>query len=162
EPPLPSFEGVTLDGKPFAATDLIGRRSLLFVFDPAAAEAPPAAEAIARIAGLRGENNFDIAGIATGSSPSAVRAFASKYGLAFRVVDVASRETRARVGPRAPVALSGVAPEGYLVFYPGGASPPDVPDAAPAAETQLRESLRLPPAKLALEPTLGTRPTAPL
>jgi peroxiredoxin len=162
EPPLPAFEGVTLDGKPFAATDLIGRRSLLFVFRPDAAEAPPAADAIAHIAGLRGEQNFDIAGIAVGGSSSAARDFAGKYGLDFPIVDDSSGEIAAHMGLRVPVALIGVDPDGYVVFYHGSASPSEVPDAAAAVETQLRESLRLPPAKVGLEPTLGTRPQAPL
>jgi peroxiredoxin len=167
EPPLPSFDGVTLDGKPFSAGDLIGRRSLLFVFDPNAAEAPPAAQAIAHIAGLRGEDNFDVAGIAVGSTSDA-RAFASKYGLDFPIVDDSSGEItshmglRTAQGMRVPAALIGVDPDGYVVFYHGSVSPSDVPDAVAAVETQLRESLRLPPAKPGLDPTLGTRPQAPV
>jgi peroxiredoxin len=161
EPPLPSFDGYTLDGKLFAASDLIGKRALLFVFNPESPEAAPAAEAIAHIAPLRGEQNFAIAGIATGGG-SAAKAFASKYGLDFPIVDDSSGQIPTRFGLRVPVALIGVDPDGYVVFYNGSASPADVPDATAAVETQLRESLRLPQAKAGLEPTLGTRAQAPV
>jgi hypothetical protein len=45
ERPLPAFDGTTLDGEPFSVSDLLGRRALLFFFDPNAREAGAAAEA---------------------------------------------------------------------------------------------------------------------
>lgn len=160
EPPLPGFEGLTLDGQPFAASDLLGRRALVFFFNPAAPEAGPAAEAVAHIASQRGPHNFAIAGVALGAGGSAAREFASQHGLDFPIVDDGAGNVAARVGLRAPVALLGVDADGYVIFYHGGVAPGDVPDAVSVVETQLRESLRL-PATDRLEPTLGQRPTAP-
>jgi peroxiredoxin len=160
EPPLPAFEGLTLDGQPFAASDLLGRRALVFFFNPTAPEAGPAAEAVARIASQRGAHNFAIAGVALGAGGSAARDFAQKHGLDFPIVDDGAGSVAARVGLRAPVALLGVDSDGYVIFYHGGVAPGDVPDAVSVVETQLRESLRL-PATSGLEPTLGQRPAAP-
>lgn len=161
EPPLPSFRGLTLDGKPFAASDLLGKRALLFFFNPEVPEAGPAADAVARIASLQGQHNFAIAGVAIGAGGSAARAFASEHGLAFPIVDDGSGEVLSRVGLRAPVALIGVDSDGYVIFFHGGVAPGDVPDASAVVESQLRESLRLPAAGAGLEPTLGTRAAAP-
>lgn len=160
EPPLPAFEGVTLDGKPFAAADLLGRRALVFFFNPEVLEAGPAAEAVARIAKLRGEHNFEIAGVALVGGAAKARTFAEKHGLDFPIVDDTTGSIGGRLGLRAPVALVGVDPEGYVVFYHGAVSPGDVPDPVAVVETQLRESLRL-PASDALAPAFGERPTAP-
>jgi len=160
EPPLPSFDGLTLDGKPFAASDLLGKRALLFFFDPTSPEAGPAADAVAHVAKLRGANNFAIAGVATHNGGSQARDFASQHGLDFPIVDDSSGDIVTRIGLRAPVALVGVDADGYVIFYHGSVSASDVPDPVGLVETQLRESLRLPAAG-GLEPTLGTRPQAP-
>jgi len=161
EPPLPSFSGLTLEGKLFAASDLLGKRALLFFFNPEVAEAGPAADAVARIASLRAEQNFAIAGVAVGAGGSAAQKFASEHGLDFPIVDDSSGEITARIGLRAPVALVGVDPDGYVVFFHGSIAPGEVPDAVAVVESQLRESLRLPAASKGLEPTLGTRAKAP-
>lgn len=160
EPPLPGFEGLTLDGKPFAASDLLGKRALVFFFNPASPEAGPAADAVARIASQRGAHNFTIAGVALSAGGSAARTFATQHGLDFPIVDDGAGSIAARVGLRAPVALLGVDSDGFVIFYHGGVAPGDVPDAVSVVETQLRESLRL-PSTGQLEPTLGQRPAAP-
>jgi peroxiredoxin len=160
EPPLPAFEGLTLDGKPFAASDLLGRRALLFFFNPEVKEAPPAADAVAHVAALRADHNFDVVGVALGSGGSAARDFAREHGLDFPIVDDASGQVAAKLRLRAPVALVGVDADGYVIFYHGSASPGEVPDAVAVVESQLRESLRL-PATDALEPALGERAKAP-
>jgi peroxiredoxin len=162
EPPLPSFEGVTLDGKAFAARDLLGKRALVFFFNPDVPEAGPAADAVARIAKEADANNFAVVGVALGSGGSRAGDFAKQRGLAIPIVDDGSGEIAGRVQLRAPVALVGVDGDGYVVFFHGGIGPGDVPDAAGVVETQLRESLRLPAtAGASLAPSLGTRPVAP-
>jgi peroxiredoxin len=160
EPPLPAFEGITLDGKPFAASDLLGKRALVFFFNPAVPEAAPAAEAVAHVAALRGAHNFEIVGVALGSSGQATREFAKTHALDFAIVEDTTGSIAGGLGLRAPVALLGVDADGYVVFYHGGASPGEVPDAVAVVEAQLRESLRLPAAD-ALAPELGERPKAP-
>lgn len=162
EPPLPSFEGVTLDGKAFAARDLLGKRALVFFFNPDVPEAGPAADAVARIANEAAANNFAVVGVALGAGGSRAEAFAKEHALTIPIVDDGSGAIAGRVQLRAPVALVGVDGDGYVIFFHGGIGPGDVPDAAAVVETQLRESLRLPPiAGASLEPTLGTRKVAP-
>ena len=160
ERPLPAFDGATLDGEPFSVSDLLGRRALLFFFDPSAREAGAAADAVERVAAERGAHNFDIVGIALNAGADRARAFASEHRLDFRILDDPAAAIAGRIGLRAPVALIGVDAEGYVtsaVFAP----PPDAPDAANVVESQVREALRLPATQVALEPTLGVRPTAP-
>ncbi len=162
EPPLPSFDGITLDGKPFAARDLLGKRALVFFFNPDMPEAGPAADAVAHVARESTANNFVIVGVALGQGGSGARDFAKQHRLDFPIVDDASGSVAAKVQLRAPVALIGVDADGYVVFAHGGVSPGDVPDAVAVVETQLRESLRLPAGSgTSLEPTLGTRSLAP-
>jgi peroxiredoxin len=162
EPPLPSFEGVTLDGRAFAARDLLGKRALLFFFNPDVPEAGPAADAVARVAKEADANNFAVVAVALGAGGSRAREFAKQHGLEIPIVDDGSGAIAGRVQLRAPVALIGVDGDGYVTFFHGGIGPGDVPDAADVVETELRESLRLPAlAGASLEPALGTRAPAP-
>lgn len=160
ERPLPAFEGTTLDGEPFAVAQLMGRRALLFFFDPAAREAAPAAAAVARVARERGAHNFEVIGVALGAGAARGRAFASEHGLEFPILDDPARAIPARVGLRAPVALIGADAEGYVTFA-SGVPPPEAADADEVVESQLREALRLPATRPALAPLLGVRPAAP-
>ena len=160
ERPLPAFDGTTLDGEPFSVSDLLGRRALLFFFDPNAREAGAAAEAVQRVAAARGAHNFDVVGIALGAGAERARTFASEHEFDFRILDDPAAAIAGRIGLRAPAALIGVDAEGYVTFAVM-APPPDAPDAAEVVESQLREALRLPATHVALEPTLGVRPTAP-
>ncbi|MCL4684096.1 redoxin domain-containing protein [Myxococcota bacterium] len=160
ERPLPAFEGVTLDGAPFSVSDLLGKRALLFFFDPDASEAGSAAEAVRRIAGLRAGHNFDVLGIALSATSERARAFAKEHDLDFRILDDPTAAIAGRIGLRAPVALIGTDAEGYVTSA-SFAPPPDVADATAILESQLREALRLPATQTSLEPTLGVRPEAP-
>jgi peroxiredoxin len=160
ERPLPAFEGTTLDGQPFAVSQLMGRRALLFFFDPRAREAGPAAGAVARVARERSEHNFQVVGVAVGAQAEETRGFVREQGFDFPIVDDPAGSIPARVGLRAPVALIGTDAEGYVIFA-SGVPPPDAAHADAVVESQLREALRLPSRKPALAPVLGVRPAAP-
>jgi peroxiredoxin len=160
ERPLPGFEGTTLDGESFAVSQLMGRRALLFFFDPTAREASPAAIAVSRIARERRAHNFEVVGVAVGASAAQTRAFAGEHGLDFAILDDPARTIPARVGLRAPVSLIGTDAEGYVTFA-SGVPPPEASDAAGVVESQLREALRLPSTEPVLAPMLGVRPPAP-
>ena len=58
ERPLPSFDGRLLDGTRKSVSDYIGKRLVLFFFNPEVDEVVPAAQAMASIAGERQRNNF--------------------------------------------------------------------------------------------------------
>jgi peroxiredoxin len=160
ERPLPAFSGWTLDDHRFEVSKLLGRRLLLFFFNPEVREAELVARAIAGIAPLAGKNNFQIVGIATGSSRARAAAFAKKNGLDFPIVDDSSAAIAQQLGLRVPVAILGADAEGYVTFGLGEFAI-DVPDAQIALETQLREQMRLPTRGNSVEPTLGTLPLAP-
>ncbi len=157
--PLPAFEGPTLDGQSFAASSWIGRRFVVFVFNPEVPEAPIVARALRDVAQLRRQHNFELVGVGTGSTRSRVRAFVEELGLDFPVVDDSSAAIAVRLGIRVPVAILGVDPEGYLSFGLGGFTT-DGPDPARAVEVQLREALRL-PGQAGAEPVAGERLRAP-
>ncbi|UCE87407.1 MAG: redoxin domain-containing protein [Deltaproteobacteria bacterium] len=160
ERPLPAFDGRTLDGEPLAISSLLGKRLLLFLFDPSAPESAPAAKAVRNVKGLRGEHNFEIVGIAMGSSRDRSRAFADANRFDFVVFDDSGGSIARTLGLRAPVALVGVDAEGYLTFARGGV-PIDASDATSIIEAGIREALRLPVTRGAMEPVLGERPLAP-
>jgi len=160
ERPLPGFDGTTLDGQHFDASSLLGKRALLFFFNPAVREAEPAAQAVAHVARLRDEQNFAVVGIALASGATAAREFAKRTGLVFPIVDDAAGHIAERIGLRAPVALISTDARGNVTFGMGG-PPAEASDPVAMVETQLREALRLPATEGVLAPSLGERPRAP-
>jgi len=160
ERPLPAFEGRTLDGESLASSALLGRRLVLFFFDPEAEAATPVARALVALARLRTTHNFEIVGVASAKSRKQLDAFVAAHGLDFRIFDDSRREIGARLGLHVPVAVVGVDGEGYVSFA-SVSFPTDVPDPAGATESELRERLRLPALGESLEPVLGEKPPAP-
>jgi peroxiredoxin len=158
--PLPAIAGQDLDGREVRVASLLGKRLVLFVFNPEVPEAVPVAQAVAAVARARGEHNFQILGVGTGSQRSKVRSFAETHGFDFPVLDDSTAAIASQLGLRMPAALLGVDAEGYLIFGFGG-PPPQTPDAARGVELQLREALRLPEAGDGATPVLGERPRAP-
>lgn len=139
--PLPAFTGWTLDDKHVDAATLIGRRLLLLFFNPGVAEAAAIAEAAQAIAPLRGPNNFEIVGVATGSSRAEATAFAHAKGLSYRVVDDSTGALAQRFALQSPAAVLLTDAEGYLTFGAAGFGTADVA----VIENLLRRALRLPP-----------------
>jgi peroxiredoxin len=144
ERPLPAFGGWTLDGKRLEVGSLLGKRLVVFFFNPEVTSIGPIADAVASVAKLRGPNNFEILGIAVGASADAARAFAARHGLDVPVIDDSAAQISRQFGLRTPGALLGVDSEGYVVF--GMAQFPTDPEARASVEQQLRQSLRLPEA----------------
>jgi len=160
ERPLPAFSGTTLEGKRISIADLIGKRLLLFFFNPEVKNASVAVEAVDSIAALRGKENFEILGIAMGSSFVTASAFAKKHEIPFPVIDDSSAAITRRLGLRSPLALIGIDAEGYVTFGMGQL-PVEGPHAASALEGMIRDAMRLPPLAGGKDPMLGTRPEAP-
>ena len=142
ERPLPAFGGWTLDGKRLEISSLLGKRAVVFFFNPEMKSTEPIAQAVAEIGKARGDHNFEIVGVAVGSSPDTARAFVARHGLDFPVIDDSSAKISGMFGLRGPTALLGVDAEGYVTF--GMAAFPTDPEARASVEKQLRESLRLP------------------
>jgi peroxiredoxin len=158
--PLPAFSGFTLEGERLSIASLIGKRLLLFFFNPEVPDAPIIADAVARISSLRGKQNFQIVGIATGSKHQTAVDFAKQHGIDYPVLDDSQAAIANRLGLRQPLALLGVDSEGYVIFgvpaYAGGDKKAGI-----AIESQLRDALRLQPIDTGSEPVLGSRPSAP-
>ena len=158
--PLPAFTGWTLDDQRFEIREQLGRRLVLLFFNPEQRDAEVAVGAVGSVAGLRGAHNFEIVGVAIGSSREKARAFAQRLQLPFPVVDDSNAAISGRLGLRAPVALIGVDAEGYVSFGLPEFSAAD-PNAGRALEEMLRESLRLPEPAGARSPHDGSFPEAP-
>jgi peroxiredoxin len=158
--PLPAFEGTTLQGERLSVSSLLGKRLVLFFFNPELPEAAVMAKALVAISGLRGDQNFEIVGIGMGGNRSKLDAFVREQGLNFRVIDDTSGAIAQKLGLQVPVAVVGADAEGYVTFGLGGFAS-DVPDAPRVAETQLRSDLRLPPVGAQTAPELGEHPKAP-
>jgi len=160
EQPLPAFEGSTLSGERLSVSTLLGKRLVLFFFNPEVPEAAIAAKAVSSIAKLQGEQNFRIVGVGEGADRKKIESFVRREGLDFPVIDDATGGIAQKLGLRVPVALLGADAEGYVIFGLGGFST-DIPEPARAIEAQLRSALRLPTIGGATEVALGDKPKAP-
>ena len=81
--PVPAFEGAALDGSPLSVTKFLGKRTLLWGFNPEIAGARDVAAALAAIAPERTAANFQVVGFAQGSSAEKASAFLKDAGLDF-------------------------------------------------------------------------------
>jgi peroxiredoxin len=159
EKPLPAFGGWTLTGEKLEVGSLLGKRLVLFFFNPEVAGSKVVAEAVRTIAKRRGEHNFEVLGIATGSGPEESRSFVAAHGIDYPVLDDSSASIARRMGLRFPIAMLGVDAEGYVTF--GIAQfMTDGPKAQKVIESQLRTALRLPTDEAPLG--VSQRPMAPL
>ncbi len=158
--PLPGVNGTTLDGASFSLTNYLGKRTVIFFFDPSFSDSDIAVKAIQGIESLQQRHNFSIVGIGMGS-PNATGAFAAKHGLEFPIVIDSTRSIARRYGLRDPLALIGMNSEGYYLFGIGRVMQ-GIDDPAVRLEAQLREELRLPSNEESSSvPTLGEYPMAP-
>jgi peroxiredoxin/nitrate/TMAO reductase-like tetraheme cytochrome c subunit len=160
ERPLPNFSGQTLEGERLEISSMLGKRLVVFFFNPEIKIATAATRAIVEISKLRSKHNFDILGVATGSNRETAVSFAKNNGVDFRVLDDSSAAIAQRMGLRQPMFLLGVDADGYIIF---GIQQfmSQAPDPESAIGNRIREALRLPPLASESEPALGNRPTAP-
>ena len=159
ERPLPAFSGFTLENERLSVSSLLGKRLLLFFFNPEVASANSATSGVTSIASLQRDYNFEIVGVAVGSSRDRALAFVRRHRIGFKVIDDSNGAISQRLGLRSPVSLLGVDGEGYIVFGFG-----QLPDDATAVEGHLRTVLRLPPSEDpndASEIVNGRHPVAP-
>jgi peroxiredoxin len=160
ERPLPAFSGWTLDREKLSISSLIGKRLLIYFFDPGYSAAPAATDAVVNVSNLRTEHNFRIVGVALRSTRGAASEFVRAQGIDFPVIEDSTGAIARQLGLRSPLALLGVDSEGYVVF--GMLQFPTDEHASEMIEGQIRQSLRLPALASESGPTLGNRPTAPL
>jgi peroxiredoxin/nitrate/TMAO reductase-like tetraheme cytochrome c subunit len=160
ERPLPAFSGWTLDDQRFEVSNLLGQRLLLFFFNPEVKDSAVVAKTLQPIAALRSKHNFQMVGIATGSTRARAAEFAKSQGFDFPVVDDSNAAIAGKLGLRVPLALLGVDAEGYVTFGLGQFAV-DAPGAAEAIEEQIREALRLPTQADENAPGLANQPPAP-
>jgi peroxiredoxin len=160
ERPLPAFEGLTLSGTRLSISSLIGKRLLLYFFNPEVDEAIPVTRAVIEIAKLARRNNFKVVGIGVGSSRSQLLRFNQSMSLNFPVIDDSDATISSQLRVPGRVFILGVDTEGYFSFvHPGFDTEP--PDAEETIEAALRESLRLPSASAASAGALVDYPVAP-
>jgi peroxiredoxin len=160
ERPLPAYEGYGLDGKPISVTQLIGKRLLLFFFDPEAGEARTVGGAVASVATERAGHNFDILGVATRGSRDTASSFVEELGVEISVLYDTGVGLASLLNIRAPAALVVADASGYLIN--GSSSfPSEGENPSAVVESQIREWLRLPSENSAAVSVLGVRPEAP-
>lgn len=156
---FPILRGTTLDGLGLSTESFLGKRLLVFFFDPRHAQSIAAARALARISELRTRHNFEILGVARQIDPKRVETFAEAEGLDFPILlDPYGFATRG-VQLAVPVAVLLVDAQGYLVGALGR-MPDAAPEVASTTEAQLRAMLRLPSGSPA--PDASGPPPAPL
>jgi peroxiredoxin len=159
ERPLPAFSGFTLDGRRVEVSSFLGKRLLIFFFNPEVRQAGDIADGVAAVSKLRSEHNFAILGVGVGSERRTLERFVAEHGLDFPVIDDSGATITRRLRLAATIALVGVDAEGFLTF--GMNQFPDEAGAARQVETILRSALRLPAAHAETQPVLGSKPLAP-
>jgi peroxiredoxin len=147
ERPIPAFGGVTLEDERLSTRDLLGKRYVLFLFNPEVDVAEPAARALATVSDLRSRNNFEILG------------FAAEQGLDFPILDDSTARIAQMLRSPVPVLLAAVDGEGYVTYTTGWPEKSEV--GADVVEASVRRMLRLPTAPKPTQPVLGTKPPAP-
>jgi len=161
ERPLPAFDGTTLEGKPLSVSSFIGRRLLLMFFNPDVPSSAVLADALVAISAESQAHNFQILGVAQGTSAEKASQFLADRDLSFPTLyDTSGSFIRKIAGQGAPTVAALVDGEGNLVNAIAG-FPTDGKDPAAAAEQVLRGWLRL----HTDDPTstaYGERPEAPL
>jgi len=140
--PLPAFEGRDLDGAAWSTAAWVGKRTLVFGFDPSAPEAATVARALVAIADERAEHNFEVAGVAA-ADPATARSFLAAQGLAVRSFADPGGALARRIGVQRPVWLVLTDAQGNLL-YGEEVFDDEGPDPAAAVERTLRAQLRLP------------------
>lgn len=160
ERPLPAFEGVTLTGERVSAASFLGKRLLLFLFNPEVPDAAVVAKALAGLSRIQGSENFAIVGVAAGSDRRTLEAFVKAKGIDYRVIDDPSGQIARKLGVPVPVALVAADASGNVIFGMGQ-FPKEGPDPAAAIATFVRQSLRLPESAAPVETSLGEHPLAP-
>lgn len=161
ERPLQSFSGTGLDGERLSISDFVGKRMMIFFFNPEVDEAAFAAVAVSRVAAYRGKNNFHLIGVAIGSDRFTAKTFAESKGLDFPIFDDSNGAIASKLGLRNPVVIFGFDDEAYYEFGVGFFNK-DVSDPAGVVEEQLRKKLRLPPRSTGTAGVLDVRPLAPM
>jgi peroxiredoxin len=162
EPPLPAFEAATLSGERLSLSSLIGKRALLFFFNPSVPSAGVMAEAVARIAGQRNDHNFRVIGIAMSNETGPAQKLLDEHEIDIPTLhDPQARLINQILRRGAPSALILVDAEGYLVKAQLGGGPTGGDDPAGTIAGNLRDWLRLPGEEpIAYGP--DDRPPAPL
>jgi peroxiredoxin len=157
---IPTFDGRTLDGKPFSTASFAGRRIILLCFNPGIEQASAFAEALANVAPEQSRYNFAVAGVALGLDPSKSRKFADEHRLDFPIFDDSDGRITEKLGLGSPLVMIGVDASGRAGFTLGGVEHgSDVP--VGAVEAKVREFLRLPAVAATADGKLEPRIPAP-
>jgi peroxiredoxin len=159
ERPVPAFEGTTTTGRKVAMRDLLGRRLVLFFFNPEVSPAAEVGRAVQQVAGFAQDHNFSVLGVGIGSSPSQITRFVQEQEYAFPVIDDSNGVITQQLRLQVPIALIGVDAEGYVNFGLANFPPGNASEAS--ALEQLQEALRLDSDGASTDGGLYAWPTAP-
>ncbi len=158
--PVPAFDGTDLDGKPLSIQALLGRRILLFGFNPELPNARTVGAAVAAVAKERATNNFQIVGVSMGSTLETTRAFLKDARIDSPAFFDPNGELIQRLGLRANLWVLVVDADGNVI-QGSDYFPTDGPEPAQTIEHMLRDYLRLPHAADATATELSGHPPAP-
>jgi len=135
---------------------------VIFFFNPEVEESKSVAKAVVDVAADRRNHNFEVVGVAVGSSPEKAKAFVAEAGLDFPVIDDERARIARTLGLRAPVVVLGIDPEGYVTSLAMSTFSTDSPDAWKTTVKQIREKLHIAKSDSSNPGELNQLPLAPL
>nr|ADI22000.1 hypothetical protein [uncultured myxobacterium HF0200_01L06] len=135
---------------------------VIFFFNPEIEDSESVAKAIAEVAADRNKHNFEVVGVAIGSSPDTARAFASQAGLDFPIIDDERGQIARQLGLRTPIVVLGTDPEGYVTDLAMSMFANEGPDAWKNTAKQIREKLHIAKSDSDTAGELNQLPLAPL
>jgi peroxiredoxin len=156
---LPTVEGRTLGNKAFS-TSALGKRFILFCFNPGVEQAGEYAKAVAKVSAERTRHNFEIVGVALGLDAAKSKAFVARYKLDFPVLDDSGGAIGATLGLQSPIMLVGSDPEGRVGLALVGTEHQDALSKE-TLEARMRDFLRIPATGAMADGRLGVLPVAP-
>ena len=140
--PVPAFEGAALDGTPLSITKFLGKRTLLWGFNPELPGARTIASALAAIAPERVSENFQIVGFSQGSSAPTTAALLADGGLDIATFVDESGAFATKIYRQPPPLWAILVDADGNMVAETTYFPTDVPDPAKVIEQTFRQWLR--------------------
>jgi peroxiredoxin len=156
--PVPAYTGKALDGTPLSIAQFLGRRTLIWGFNPELPGARSIASALAAIARERISGNFQLVGFSQGSSAATTTAFLAAAGLDMPTFLDESGEFATKIYRQPPPLWAFLVDADGNVIAETTYFQTDLPEPVKLIEQNFRQWLRIaPPGEMPLAPDFAAK-----